>query len=98
MICAKILLANVTSDPASLSLATLVNEHVDNPPAVVTPVVPPVIPSLPTTLTLTAPAISLQEYTGQSQADGVTKNGTIDVLLPGGVTSWEYILMQGQTG
>lgn len=92
---AKILLANVTSDPASLSLAKLVNEYVDNPPVVVAPVVPPVIPSLPPTPTLTAPTISLHEDTGQSQADGVTQNGTIDVLLPGGATSWEYSIDAG---
>jgi len=44
---AKILLANVTSDPASVSLAKLVSEYVDNPPAVVALVVPPVIPVVP---------------------------------------------------
>lgn len=92
---AKILLANVTSDPASLSLAKLVNEYLDNPPVVVAPVVPPVIPSLPPTPTLTAPVISLHEDTGQSPADGVTQNGTIDVLLPGSATSWEYSIDAG---
>ena len=92
---AKILLANVTSDPASLNLAKLVNEYVDNPPVVVAPVVPPVIPSLPPTPTLTAPVISLHEDTGQSPADGVTQNGTIDVLLPGGAKSWEYSIDAG---
>ena len=92
---AKILLANVTSDPASLNLAKLVNEYVDNPPVVVAPVVPPVIPSLPPTPTLTAPTISLHEDTGRSQADGITQNGTVDVLLPGGAASWQYSIDAG---
>lgn len=76
---AKILLANVTADPASLSQAKLVNEYVDNPPP------PP--PS--------APTLTLHADTGVSASDGITSNTTIDIRLPTGVQSWSYSVDNG---
>lgn len=77
---AKILLANVSSDPASLSLAKLVNQYVDNPP-------PP---------TPAAPSLALLLDTGVLGSDGITNNGTINVTLPTGIQSWSYSTDGGQ--
>lgn len=84
---AKALLANVTSDPASLSLAKLVNEYIDNPPVVAPVVIPPVINP---PRHGAAPTLALHADTGILNADGVTKNGTIDVTIPTAFLSWEY--------
>ncbi|GAB3444088.1 DUF4214 domain-containing protein [Massilia solisilvae] len=40
--------------------------------------------------TAAAPSFALHSDTGASAADGITRNGTIDVALPGDAASWEY--------
>lgn len=100
---AKSLLSSITSDPASLNIAKLVNEALDNPPAlteppvippilppVIPPILPPIPPILPPVTPGAAPTISLREDTGVSSSDGITKNGVIDITLPLGYQSWEY--------
>ena len=84
---AKSLLSSITSDPASLNIAKLVNASLDNPPAPTAP-----LPSIPGA----APVLALHEDTGASSADGITNNGTIDITLPLGAQSWEYSIDAGQ--
>lgn len=84
---AKSLLNSITSDPASLNIAKLVNASLDNPPAPTAP-----LPSIPGA----APVLALHEDTGASSADGITNNGTIDITLPLGAQSWEYSIDAGQ--
>ena len=81
---AKILLANVSSDPASLSLAKLVNEYVDNPPAPA-PVIPPAA----------APTLALHVDTGSFSGDGITMDDAIVVTMPNDVQSWSYSIDGG---
>lgn len=84
---AKGILSVITSDPNSVTSAKLINNVWDLPSAS-----QPSIPTVEVT-----PAFALHEDTGVSGSDGVTKNGLVDVALPGSATSWSYTVDGGDT-